>query len=84
MGLLNRYAPAGERIAADRYAAPAERYPQNGYGKDRDKDGGARGGGDRYGGGAGAARYDGRSYRERPAPYDRPRRGGRPLSLERY
>ncbi|KAH6804918.1 RNA-binding family protein with retrovirus zinc finger-like domain-containing protein [Perilla frutescens var. frutescens] len=82
----DRYPPAVDRFGADRYAPSADRYPHNGYGKDRayDKDGGPRGTSDRYGGGGGPARYDGKSYRERPAPYDRPRRGGRPPSLERY
>ncbi|XP_057788807.1 glycine-rich RNA-binding protein RZ1C isoform X2 [Salvia miltiorrhiza] len=84
----DRYAPPGDRFAADRYVPPAaDRYPHNGYGRDRayDRDVGPRGAGDRYGGGGGGpARYDGRSYRERPAPYDRPRKGGRPPSLDRY
>ncbi|XP_073041654.1 glycine-rich RNA-binding protein RZ1C-like isoform X1 [Primulina eburnea] len=84
----DRYPPVVDRFPVDRYAGAAERYPQNGYSRDRtyDRDGGPRAGGsDRYGGGAGGpARYDGRGYRERPAPYDRPRRGGRPPSMERY
>ncbi|KAL0452121.1 UNVERIFIED_CONTAM: Glycine-rich RNA-binding protein RZ1B [Sesamum latifolium] len=83
----DRYPPAGDRFPADRYGAP-DRYPQNVYGKDRayDRDAGPRGSSDRYGGSAGVGppRYEGRSYRERPGPYDRPRRGGRPPSLERY
>ncbi|KAI3470500.1 hypothetical protein Pfo_027163, partial [Paulownia fortunei] len=81
----DRYPPAGDRIPVDRYGA-SDRYPQNGYGKDRtyDRDGGPRGGSERFGGGGGPARYEGRSYRDRPGPYDRPRRGGRPPSLERY
>ncbi|GMN52894.1 hypothetical protein TIFTF001_022039 [Ficus carica] len=78
----DRYQP-GDRFANDRYNG-ADRYPQNGYGKDRgfDRDGGARGG-DRYGSG-GPARNEGRSYRSRADPYDRPNRGGRPSSFDRY
>ncbi|KAK6144739.1 hypothetical protein DH2020_021559 [Rehmannia glutinosa] len=83
---VDRYPPpAGDRIPVDRYGV-SDRYGQNGYGKDRAyvRDGGPRGAGDRYGGGGPPARYEGRSYRERPGPYDRPRRGGRPPSLDRY
>ncbi|XP_058074952.1 glycine-rich RNA-binding protein RZ1C-like isoform X2 [Magnolia sinica] len=83
----DRYPPGGDRFqgGGDRYG-PSDRYPQNGYGKDRgyDREGGPRGGGDRYGGSGGPARYDGGSFRERPGPYDRPSRGGRPSSYERY
>ncbi|CAA0806388.1 Glycine-rich RNA-binding protein RZ1B [Striga hermonthica] len=82
----DRYAPAGDRYPVDRYGAP-ERYPQNGYGKVRayDRDGPPRGFGERYGA-AGPPRYEaGRSYRDRPGPYDRPsRRGARPPSLDRF
>ncbi|XP_010267222.1 PREDICTED: glycine-rich RNA-binding protein RZ1B-like [Nelumbo nucifera] len=81
----DRYPPSGDRFVGDRYGG-SDRYPQNGYGKDRnyDRDGGPRGGGgDRYGSG-GPARYEGGSYRDRPGPYDRPSRGGRPSSYERY
>ncbi|XP_050154559.1 glycine-rich RNA-binding protein RZ1C-like isoform X1 [Malus sylvestris] len=76
----DRY-PAGDRFASDRYGG-SDRYPQNGYGKDRgyDRDGGPRGG-DRYASG-GPARDD--NYRSRPGPYDRPSRGGRPSSFDRY
>ncbi|KAL5569423.1 hypothetical protein UlMin_025998 [Ulmus minor] len=78
----DRYQP-GDRFGSDRYNA-ADRYPQNGYDKDRayDRDSGPRAS-DRYGSG-GAARNDGRSYRSRAGPYDRPGRGGRPSSFDRY
>ncbi|KAL3838277.1 hypothetical protein ACJIZ3_022868 [Penstemon smallii] len=71
----DRYVPAVDRFPVSRYGA-SDRYPQNGFGKDRAA----------YDRGAGgpAARYEGRSYRERPGPYDHPRRGGRPPSLDRY
>ncbi|XP_027111460.1 glycine-rich RNA-binding protein RZ1C isoform X2 [Coffea eugenioides] len=80
----DRYPPGGDRFVADRFGG-SDRFPQNGYGKDRgyDRDEGPRGSSDRYGVG-GPARYDGRSYRDRPGPYDRPRRGGRPPSFDRY
>ncbi|KAI4347673.1 hypothetical protein L6164_008464 [Bauhinia variegata] len=80
----DRYQAGGDRFASDRYGAP-DRYPQNGYGKDRgyDRYGGQRGGTDRYGNGI-PAREEGRSYRERPGPYDRPSRGGRQSSFDRY
>ncbi|XP_059628363.1 glycine-rich RNA-binding protein RZ1C isoform X2 [Cornus florida] len=83
----DRYPPSGDRFGGDRYGG-SDRYPQNGYGKERggyDRDGGPRGGGDRYvGGGGGPSRYEGRNYRDRAGPYDRPRRGGRPSSYDRY
>ncbi|KAG6765177.1 hypothetical protein POTOM_029197 [Populus tomentosa] len=80
----DRYPPPnGDRFAGDRYSG-SDRYAQNGYGKDRgyDRDGGPRGGNDRYGSG-GPSRND-RSYKNRPGPYDRPSRGGRPSSFDRY
>ena len=79
-----RYQPGGDRFASDRYGG-SDRYPQNGYGKDKsyDRDGGPRGGGDRYGSG-GPARNEGRSYRNKPGPYDRPDRAGRPSSFDHY
>ncbi|KAG6602289.1 Glycine-rich RNA-binding protein RZ1C, partial [Cucurbita argyrosperma subsp. sororia] len=83
----DRYPSAGDRFAGgDRYDV-SDRYPQNGYVKDRggyDRDIGPRSGSDRYGTGGGPGRYEGRSYRDRPGPYDRPSRGGRPSSYERY
>ncbi|XP_026662364.2 glycine-rich RNA-binding protein RZ1C-like isoform X2 [Phoenix dactylifera] len=98
-GVRDRYAndryPPGDRIYGDRYAVGTDRYPQNGYGKERgyDKDGprgssgydryGQRGGGgDRYGGGGPARNEGGGSYRDRPGPYDRPSRSGRPSSYD--
>ncbi|KAM0951733.1 putative transcription factor interactor and regulator CCHC(Zn) family [Dioscorea sansibarensis] len=81
----DRYPSGGDRYSGDRYGGP-DRYPSNGYGKERgyDRDVGPRGGagGDRYGSG-GPVRYEG-SYRDRPGPYDRPARGGRPSSYDRY
>ncbi|XP_043701315.1 glycine-rich RNA-binding protein RZ1C isoform X1 [Telopea speciosissima] len=73
------YPSGGDRFAGDRYGG-SDRIPQNTYGKDRT--GGPRGS-DRYGSG-GPTRYGGGGYRERSGPYDRPGRGGRPSSYERY
>ncbi|XP_042505027.1 glycine-rich RNA-binding protein RZ1C isoform X1 [Macadamia integrifolia] len=80
----DRYPSGGDRFAGDQYGG-SDRFPHNGYGKDRsfDRDGGPRGGSDRYGSG-GPARFSGGGYRERSGPYDRPARGGRPSSYERY
>lgn len=76
---LCRYLPI-DRVANDRYAGgSADRFPLNSY----DKDDGPRGGNVRIGSG-GVARNDGRSYRSRAGPYDRPSRGGRPTSFDRY
>ncbi|KAL9419131.1 hypothetical protein AB3S75_036978 [Citrus x aurantiifolia] len=79
----DRYPPAGDRLAGDRYGG-SDRYPVNGYGKERgyERDVGPRAGSDRYASG-GPARDDGRGYRSRAAPYDRPSRGDRP-SFDRY
>ncbi|XP_023535697.1 glycine-rich RNA-binding protein RZ1C-like isoform X2 [Cucurbita pepo subsp. pepo] len=79
-----RYPPGGDRFGSSRYNNDSDRFPTNGYGKDRGyyRDGGPRGV-DKYGSG-GPARDEGRSYRNRPTPYDRPSRGGRPSSFDRY
>lgn len=78
----DRYPPGGDRLG-NRYGG-SDRYPQNGYGKERgfDRDVGPRGVGDRYE--AGGPAREGRSYRDRAGPYDRPQRGGRPPSFDRY
>ncbi|XP_061338853.1 glycine-rich RNA-binding protein RZ1C-like isoform X1 [Gastrolobium bilobum] len=80
----DRYTSDRYPTSGDRYGGGSDHYPQNGYGKERgyDRYGGARGG-DRYGSGM-AARDEGRSYRGRSGPYDRPSRGGRPSSFDRY
>ncbi|KAI9124374.1 hypothetical protein K1719_004296 [Acacia pycnantha] len=81
----DRYRASGDRFANDSYGG-SDRYPQNSYGKDRsyDRYGGAKSN-DRYGSGA-PARDQGRSFRggRRGGPYDRPSRGGRPSSFDRY
>ncbi|CAN4123339.1 unnamed protein product [Withania somnifera] len=79
----DRYLPSGDRLG-NRYGN-SDRYPQNGYGKEREFNRyvGARAVGERYEAG-GPARYEGRNYRDRAGPYDRPRRGGRPPSFDRY
>nr|XP_043631462.1 glycine-rich RNA-binding protein RZ1C isoform X2 [Erigeron canadensis] len=81
----DRYPPNGDRFGGDRYGAP-DRYPPppSTYGRERDydRDVGPRSS-DRYSGAAGPVRYEGRNYRDRAGPYDRPRRGGgRPSSFD--
>lgn len=78
----------------DRYAPPSPPPPPIVYDRERDYDReiSPRRSSDRYGGGGGGrggrggggpARYEGRNYRERAGPYDRPRRGGgRPSSFD--
>ncbi|KAI4384055.1 hypothetical protein MLD38_009825 [Melastoma candidum] len=81
----DRYTPPGDRFGTDRYGG-SDRYPLHGFGKDRgyDREPMPRGGGDRYGGGGGPMRAEDRGYRNRAGPYDRPPRGGRGSSFERY
>ncbi|MBA0629495.1 hypothetical protein Godav_024043 [Gossypium davidsonii] len=79
--ISDRYPPTGDRFG-DRYAG-SDRFPQNGFGKERGYRDVAPRGNDRYGAG-GPARNDGRSYRNRTGPYDRPGMGGRPSSFDRY
>ncbi|XP_020695846.1 glycine-rich RNA-binding protein RZ1C-like isoform X1 [Dendrobium catenatum] len=85
----DHYPPAGDRFSGNKYGSGPDRSLQDGYSKERsfDRDGGPRGGGDRYGTG-GAARYEGGGggggYRERPGPYDRPSKAGRPSYDDRY
>ncbi|XP_074276422.1 glycine-rich RNA-binding protein RZ1C [Silene latifolia] len=69
-----RYQPVGDRLG-DRFS---DRYPHNGYGRERDyeRDVGLRVP-ERYGGGGGPVRYDKGSYRDRAHPYEAPRRSNR-------
>lgn len=77
-----------DRYSNDRFPAGGDRFldrePQTGYGRDRvvGRDGGPRGGIDRYGSG-GPTRYERGSHRDKSGPYDRPRRGGH-SSYDRY
>ncbi|GAB2276810.1 hypothetical protein Dimus_011524 [Dionaea muscipula] len=80
----DRYPPS-DRYGADRYRG-LDRYPLNGYEKDRgyERDGGPRRGSERYASG-GPIRDVGRSYSDRPGPYDPPpSRGGRLSSYDRF
>ncbi|KAM3320392.1 glycine-rich RNA-binding protein RZ1B isoform X1 [Capsicum chacoense] len=79
----NRYPPSGDCLG-NRHGG-FDQYPQNGYGKEREfgRDVSMRDVADRYEAG-GPACYEGRSYRDRAGPYDRPRRGRRPPSFDRY
>ncbi|XP_020890109.1 glycine-rich RNA-binding protein RZ1B isoform X2 [Arabidopsis lyrata subsp. lyrata] len=83
---FERYAPPGDRFVSDRYGMP-EHHLENEYrGRERsyDRDRYARDTSDRYGA-MGPIRDEGRPYRSRPGPYDRPSRaGGRPSSYERW
>lgn len=83
---FERYAPPGDRFVSDRYGMP-EHHLENEYrGRERsyDRDRYARDTSDRYGD-MGPIRDEGRPYRSRPGPYDRPSRpGGRPSSYERW
>lgn len=71
----------------DRYGMPEHHHLENEYrGRERsyDRDRYARDASDRYGA-MGPLRDEGRVYRSRPGPYDRPSRaGGRPSSYERW
>ncbi|XP_074357199.1 glycine-rich RNA-binding protein RZ1C isoform X1 [Apium graveolens] len=82
--VTDRYPPSSDRFVGDRYG-DSDRYPTNGYGKERlyERDAGPRRSSERYGGG-GPARYEGKGYRDRAGPYDRPRRAGQPSSFDRY
>ncbi|GAV91282.1 RRM_1 domain-containing protein/zf-CCHC domain-containing protein [Cephalotus follicularis] len=68
----DRYQPGCDRFAGNRYL---DRDTQNGYGKERGycRDWGPRVGGYESGG---PLHYERGSYRDRPGPYDRARRGG--------
>uniref|UniRef100_A0A1J3JDC0 Glycine-rich RNA-binding protein RZ1B n=1 Tax=Noccaea caerulescens TaxID=107243 RepID=A0A1J3JDC0_NOCCA len=79
---MERYASPRDRLGSERYAMP--HHLDNEYGgreRGYDRDRYSRGASDRYGGGAmGPLRDEGRAYRSRSGPYDRPpsRGGGRP------
>ncbi|KAL1226393.1 Glycine-rich RNA-binding protein RZ1B [Cardamine amara subsp. amara] len=86
---MERYPPPGEQhLVSDRYGMPEHHHHlENEYrGRERsyERDRYARDASDRYGG-MGPLRDEGRGYRSRPGPYDRPSRsGGRPSSYERW
>lgn len=84
--VADRYPPGDRYGGLDRFRG-SDRYPQSGYEKDRgyDRDPVGRRGGDRYGGGGGGgAVRAGARFTDRPGPYDRPARGGRQSSFDRY
>ncbi|ESQ29421.1 hypothetical protein EUTSA_v10023624mg [Eutrema salsugineum] len=85
---MERYGPPGDRLVSDRYGIPEHLHLEDDYGRRErgyDRDRYARGASDRYGGAMGPLRDEGRGYRSRPGPYDRPSRaGGRPSSYERW
>ncbi|GMH13300.1 hypothetical protein Nepgr_015141 [Nepenthes gracilis] len=76
----DRYPPSGDRYAGDRHRG-SDRYVQNRY--DKFRGGHDRIGSGRYGSGR-PIRNVGVGHADRPGPYDRPRRGGRPSSYDPY
>ncbi|CAH8310008.1 unnamed protein product [Eruca vesicaria subsp. sativa] len=85
---MERYGPRGHRLVSDRYRMPEHHhlleddYRRGERGYDRERY--ARGASDRYGD-MGPLRDEGRAYRSRRGPYDRPSRaGGRSSSHERW
>ncbi|OIW06922.1 hypothetical protein TanjilG_18310 [Lupinus angustifolius] len=81
--MSHRYPTNGDRFASDWYGGGGSDYR---YGTERGYDwyNGPRGGAGRYGSEM-AGRDEGRNYRGRPGPYDRPSwGGGRPSSFGRY
>lgn len=82
-----RYAPPGDRLVSDRYGMPEHHHLEDDYGgreRGYDRDRYGRGASDRYGA-MGRSHDEGRAYRSRPGPYDRPSRsGGRPSSYDRW